>query len=202
MTTQPASARQTILDLPMLSRIRRNHGLEHATLHLLARRFPRKPMGGYSDPGGFWIVGSVPTEALQEAIEEALTRMRAGEHNLAIHPNCGTNFITAGTLAGLSGALAMVGVGRRWQDKLERLPLARDIRLVHAWSCPQGRCAAGRGVVEESISEDGLAIERSWRGPGGRVSASIWDGRAEVTDDRRGYTVTLASRELRGPRAR
>ena len=89
-----------------------------------------------------------------------------------------------------------------WRPWLERLPLARDIRLVHAWSCPQGRCAAGRGVVEESISEDGLAIERSWRGPGGRVSASIWDGRAEVTDDRRGYTVTLASRELRGPRAR
>ena len=29
-----------ILNLPILSRIRRNHGLEHATLHVLSRRHP------------------------------------------------------------------------------------------------------------------------------------------------------------------
>jgi hypothetical protein len=81
-------------------------------------------MAGYSDPLGFWIVGNVPTETLQEAVEEALSRMRAGEHHLAVHPNCGTNMITAGTLAGAAGAFAMLGAGRRWQDKLERLPLA------------------------------------------------------------------------------
>ena len=124
MTSQPASAPQSILDLPILSRIRRNHGLEHATLHVLARRFPRQMMAGYSDPFGFWIIANVPTETLQEAIEEALSRMKNGEHQLALHPNCGTNFITAGLLAGTAGAAAMLGVGRRWQDKLERLPMA------------------------------------------------------------------------------
>ena len=36
----------TILDIPILSRIRRNHGLEHATLTLLAQRFPYRRMAG------------------------------------------------------------------------------------------------------------------------------------------------------------
>ena len=56
-----------LLDLPIFSRIRRNHGLEHATLTTLAGRFPRRPLAGYSDPGGFWIVGNVETEALADA---------------------------------------------------------------------------------------------------------------------------------------
>jgi ABC-type uncharacterized transport system permease subunit len=53
-----------------------------------------------------------------------MAHLRAGEHNLALHPNCGTNFVTAGTLAGLAGALAMMGSGRRLQAKLARLPFA------------------------------------------------------------------------------
>ena len=50
--------------------------------------------------------------------------MKNGERRLAVHPNCGTNLVVAGTIAGLAGASAMFGVGKRWQDKLERLPLA------------------------------------------------------------------------------
>jgi hypothetical protein len=103
---------------------RRNHGLEHATLHVLAQRRPRQSFAGHSDPGGFWILGNVSSEELRSAIDEALARLRRGERHLATHPNCGTNFITAGTLAGLAGALAMFGAGRRTREKLERLPLA------------------------------------------------------------------------------
>ncbi len=123
--TQPSTFNVTnILEIPILSRIRRNHGLEHATLHTLAQRLPRAILAGYSDPGGFWIVGDVSTETLQAAIQEALQRLRAGERNLAVHPNCGTNFATAGAMAGLAGASAMLGAGKRWQDKLNRLPVA------------------------------------------------------------------------------
>ncbi len=114
---------QAILDTPVLSRIRRNHGLEHATLHILARRFPRRPMGGHSNPNGFWLIGDLPTEAVEQAVHEALQRMRNGEHNLAVHPGCGTNYATAGLLAGLAGLIGMWGVGPRKRDKLERLPL-------------------------------------------------------------------------------
>ena len=112
-----------ILDLPILSRIRRNHGLEHATLTTLARRFPGHAIGGYSDPGGCWIVGDLETEAVTQAALEALERLLKGEKSLAVHPHCGTNYAVAGTLAGLTSALVMLPGGTRRQ-KLERLPLA------------------------------------------------------------------------------
>lgn len=121
---------QTILENPLLSRIRRNHGLEHATLHMLARRYPRLPLAGHSTAAGFRILGDVPTEVVEAAVQEALARLRAGEHGLAVHPNCGTNFVTAGIFSGLAGASAMLGAGQRARDKLERLPLAAALATL------------------------------------------------------------------------
>lgn len=112
-----------ILELPVISHIRRNHALEHATLHTLSGHLPNTMLMGHSDIGGFWIIGDVPPELLHAAVQEAIARLRAGERQLALHPNCGTNYITAGTLAGLAGASAMLGSGRRFQDKLSRLPV-------------------------------------------------------------------------------
>lgn len=122
--------RETILGVPAVSSIRRNHGLEHATLHILSQRYPGLSLAGHSNSTGFWLLGDVPTEAVRSAVHEALQRMRAGEHNLAVHANCGTNFVTAGTVAGLAGALAMFGVGQRVKDKLERLPLAASLATI------------------------------------------------------------------------
>jgi hypothetical protein len=119
-----------ILDLPLISRIRRNHGLEHATLHVLANYLPHTMLVGHSDIGGFWIIGNVPAELLHAAVQEAIARLRAGERQLAVHPNCGTNFATAGALAGLAGAASMLGSGRRWQDKLARLPFAAVLATI------------------------------------------------------------------------
>ncbi len=119
-----------LLEFPLLARIRRNHGLEHATLHVLSRLSPGKPIAGHSDPGGFWILGDVPTETVQAAVAEALRRMQAGEHQLAVHPNCGTNFVTAGTMAGLAGVAGLLGVGERKRDKLERLPLVATLATL------------------------------------------------------------------------
>ncbi len=113
-----------VLDLPIILRIRRNHGLEHATLHTLSTRLPHTMLAGHSDTGGFWIIGEVPDDVLQAAVDEAITRLKSGESGLAIHPNCGTNIVTAGALAGLAGAFAMFGSGRHLRDKLGRLPIA------------------------------------------------------------------------------
>lgn len=113
-----------------VSRIRRNHGLEHATLHLLARRFPRRPMAGYSDVGGFWLLGDIPTEDVMITAQEALARMQKGERTLALHPNCGTNFLTAGLLAGTAAFAAMIGAPRAFKDRLERLPLAATLGVL------------------------------------------------------------------------
>jgi hypothetical protein len=119
-----------ILELPIISHIRRNHGLEHATLHTLANHLPNSMLMGHSDIGGFWIIGDVPPEMLHTAVQEAIVRLRAGERQLAIHPNCGTNYATAGVLAGLAGASAMLGSGKRMQDKLARLPFAAALATI------------------------------------------------------------------------
>jgi hypothetical protein len=113
-----------LLNVSPFLRIRRNHGLEHATLNLLSRRFPGRPLAGHSDLNGFWIVGDVSTEDMVTVVHEARQRMDNGEHELAVHPNCGTNIAVAGILAGLAATGAMIGVGRRFRDRLERLPLA------------------------------------------------------------------------------
>ena len=58
----------TILDIPLLFRIRRNHGLEHATINILSLRFPYRRIMGYSFPDGFFILGEIPTADLREAV--------------------------------------------------------------------------------------------------------------------------------------
>jgi hypothetical protein len=121
---------QSIWNNHSISRIRRNHGLEHATLTILAQQYPNTPMAGRSNTVGFWLLGEVPTEAVQQAVTEALARMKAGEHHLAVHPHCGTNYVVSGTLAGLAGASAMSGVGPRMRDKLDRMPLAASLATL------------------------------------------------------------------------
>lgn len=113
-----------LLELPVISRIRRNHGLEHATIHVLTEKKKRLAVAGHSDQKGFWILGEVGTEELLEAAQEALARLNNGERDLAVHPNCGTNFATYGIFAGLGAFLALAGSGNKFKDKLERLPLA------------------------------------------------------------------------------
>jgi len=111
----------SILEAPLILETRRNHGLEHATLNILAGHFPNRPMGGHSNPTGCFIIGDVPTEALREAVTEALARMQNGERHLAMHPGCGTNYVVYGAVSGL---LAWLGMGRtrKFKDRLERLP--------------------------------------------------------------------------------
>ena len=112
----------TILDIPLLSRIRRNHGLEHATINILSQRFPYRQIGGYSFPGGFLILGEIPTPDLREAVIQALARMNNGERLLAIHDHCGTNYVASGFVAGLLAWLGMTGAKSK-RDQVERLPL-------------------------------------------------------------------------------
>jgi len=87
-----------LLDLPLILETRRNHALEHATLHVLARKY-KTPMAGHSNPTGFFLLGDVKTEDLSSAALEAMARLLAGESGLAVHPGCGTNMATAALLA-------------------------------------------------------------------------------------------------------
>jgi hypothetical protein len=107
----------------IISRTRRNHGLEHATLNLLARSHPGKAFAGHSDGSGFWILGDISSEELTKTIENALIKLQAGQVDLAIHKNCGTNLLVSGFAAGLAGAAGLIGVGDKPRDKVERIPL-------------------------------------------------------------------------------
>lgn len=121
---------EVLSEIPFVARIRRNHGLEHATLHLLSQRITQQSLAGHSDANGFWLIGDVPTEVVHSVVNEASQRLRAGEHDLAVHPNCGTNFVTAGVLAGVAAFLALFGAEKRMRDRLERLPLAASLATL------------------------------------------------------------------------
>lgn len=112
-----------MLDLGLVGATRRNHGIEHATIHILSEQFPQLGMAGRADAGGFFILGDVPTEAIAPAVEQAMARVRGGEHGLVVHPRCGTNLVVAGVLAGVSSfaAAAVIG-GRRNESGLAKLP--------------------------------------------------------------------------------
>ncbi len=94
----------------VVRRTRQHHAIEHATLHMLAARFPQKSFAGYSDPLGFTVYGDVETVVLRRAVGDALVRLQAGEKRLALHPNCGTNLVTT---AGLATLAALIGGGGR-----------------------------------------------------------------------------------------
>jgi hypothetical protein len=112
-----------ILDFQPISRVRRNHGLEHATLHILSKKYPKARMGGISSPFGFTILSEATTEEVAEAAIEALKRLRAGEADLAVHPNCGTNYAVPGAIVGLLTWLGTLGSDKTMKSKWERLPL-------------------------------------------------------------------------------
>lgn len=90
-----------ILNLPIILETRRNHALEHATIHILAAKYPDHHFAGHSNPTGFFLLGNVSTDDVKTAVTQALTRLRAGESRLAIHAGCGTNFAATALLAGI-----------------------------------------------------------------------------------------------------
>ena len=121
-------------NLPFISRIRRNHGLEHATMHVLLQHDPHLSLVGRSDWGGFTVYGDVDTQDLERAVHEALGRLKAWERDLAVHPRCGTMLTTTGLLSGIA-AFFTLGIGRsrsrfRWANLPETLLAAMVAAVV------------------------------------------------------------------------
>ena len=150
-----------VLNLPILSRIRRNHGLEHATIHQLTASGRKRILVGRSDADGFYLYGDVSTEEVEQATTAALERLRAGEHHLAIHPNCGTNLITAGMLSGLAAFFSLGGLRRQdsWSDRLWRLPTAIMLTTLALILAQPLGTAAQRHLTTEGDPGDLQIIE-------------------------------------------
>lgn len=142
-----------LLEFPPVARTRRNHALEHATLQILGRKNARLRLAGYSEPNGFWILGQVEIEDLQQAISEAQQRLEGGEKGLAIHPNCGTNFAASGLAAAILAWAAMLGGGSSLRSRLERLPLVASlITLALILTQPLGPMLQERVTTDANLN--------------------------------------------------
>jgi hypothetical protein len=142
-----------ILDLPLILETRRNHALEHASLHVLAGKYPDRHMAGHSNPTGFFILANVPTEDLANAITQALTRLQAGERTLAIHAGCGTNLATTTLLA---GTLAWIPLNGRKSTlgRLALLPLALALAVIgYSLSQPLGPWLQANVTTEAEMGD-------------------------------------------------
>ena len=93
-------------------RTRQHHAIEHATLHVLAERYPQRTFAGYSDPLGFFVYGDVDSHALRHVVGDALLRLQAGEAHLAIHANCGTVLASTALLTTVAALLGAHPAGR------------------------------------------------------------------------------------------
>jgi hypothetical protein len=112
-----------IFDFPPYLATRRNHALEHATLHMLARKYDDKMLAGHSNPTGFFVFGEIATDDIRSAVNEAMTRLRAGEKELAIHPGCGTNVSTSMVLPAMFTLFPFQG-SRSSRGRFILLPVA------------------------------------------------------------------------------
>jgi hypothetical protein len=111
-----------ILDLPLILETRRNHALEHATLHILAHKY-KTPMAGHSNPTGFYLLGDLQLEDIANAAIEAMSRLKAGESGLAVHEGCGTNLVVTALLPATLAWMPLRGAkSTRW--RLFLIPLA------------------------------------------------------------------------------
>ena len=140
--------------------IRRNHGLEHATVAvLLSRRGPTLRLVGQAAPDGFYVYGGDVGEAeLLSAADEALTRLQRGESSLAVSPLCGTNLAVGGVLAGLSTFAIAGGGDGRWN----RLPNALALSLLSIVAAqPLGRWLQQHVTTSPDMSETRIVGVRS-----------------------------------------
>ena len=102
--------------------------MEHATLKILARKYNDKNLAGHSNPTGFFLFGDMTTEDIRTSVHEAMTRLRAGESDLAIHPGCGTNLATSMVLPASFAWIPFQGTrSLRW--RLLLIPVALTFAL-------------------------------------------------------------------------
>lgn len=154
-------------DFLLTRRVRQNHALEHATVTILTHKLPGLSVSARSNTRGFTIFADIDPGLVRRCATEALERLRAGEAELAIHPNCGTNLAVGMSLAMLgslwsltamkartrvasalassvAGAMAARPLGTLAQKYLTTQPDLHDVRIVDV----RTRRLLGRRVVE------------------------------------------------------
>ena len=143
------------MGINLLRALRRNHAIEHATAAVLTAKMKEKPrLVGRATTDGFYIYGDVSAEAISQAAEEGLARLKHGEHDLAVSSLCGTNISVAVLLAGLASTL--IFRGKRQNNQLPNMILASLVSIALAQ--PLGKLAqryltTSSDVTSVTISE-------------------------------------------------
>ena len=99
------------MTIPLIKAIRKNHGLEHATVSLLLERGTAAPIGGYSIPGGFIVWAKATPGTVVRAVHDALQLLEEGHSDLAVSAHCGTNIVVSALLGGAAAYVAGRGRG-------------------------------------------------------------------------------------------
>lgn len=158
----------------LVSRLKRHHALEHATVAVLVElRGRRTNLAALSDPNGFTFIGPIQQSELQDAAQQALDRLRFGDHRLAVTDDCGSTLLVTG-LAGATAALLTIGRRPFGNFPLAVGLIALTARLAPVW----GRQVQRRLTVDPTLEGAHVGRVRSWPLPGGnrllRVAVT-WD---------------------------
>jgi hypothetical protein len=86
--------------------VRRNHALQHATINVIEERFGSSGLEGRTLKHGFTLDGAASADEVLTAAQEGLSRLKAGEHRLAMRRRCGSTLAPAGFLC----AMVFLGV--------------------------------------------------------------------------------------------
>ena len=151
-----------------LHAVRRNHGLEHATVSVLLSRHGASRMAARATSDGFFVISEHDPEDLTACAREALRRMQAGQRSLAVSPMCGTNLAVTGMLTAAATAAAI-----RRGPLSRRLPNAVVAAMIAALASPVVGRLLQRHVTTQS-DVDGMQVVGTRRviGPLKKVQTS------------------------------
>ncbi len=139
----------------LLSRLRRNHALEHATINLASQRYPGVRIVGLSGPLGFSLYTPLSADEVVPLVREALAALKAGQAHLALHHNCGTNIVVTAMLTTLA---TLMGMGRRtkrpMRRMLERLPYVVLLNVIALLAAPSaGQWIQGKVTTDPHLDD-------------------------------------------------
>lgn len=157
------------MDGNIVTALRQNHALEHATIALLIKQVGvNTRMIGFATHDGFYVYGDVPTEAVRDAATEGLEHLQKGESELALSPFCGTNLVVAGIMAGIASLVVMGSKDRRKRV----LPVIMAATWAIVASRPVGRAVQKHVTTTSNLT--GVSIKRiTRRGVGTRMLHKI-----------------------------
>lgn len=121
-----ATSQQSLLRNPLaaakdvVAHTRRNHALEHATVHILSRGHTNLKVVGRTTPSGFYLYGDLDTAEVERAARQAVVEL-ATDPDLAVHARCGTNLAVTALAAGFAAFVATASTRR---PRLSLLPQA------------------------------------------------------------------------------